>query len=74
MASPLISVINRSGTRVRSAPIKLALTATTADSAAVPGEISVLLTRDDEIQELTDAAIRKIDAALGSKQDEIMQV
>jgi ribosome recycling factor len=28
----------------------------------------------DEIQELTDAAIRRIDAALGSKQDEIMQV
>ena len=27
----------------------------------------------DEIQELTDAAIRKIDAALNSKQDEIMQ-
>jgi ribosome recycling factor len=28
----------------------------------------------DEIQELTDAAIRKIDAALNSKQEEIMQV
>ncbi|MFO1140872.1 MAG: ribosome recycling factor [Amaricoccus sp.] len=28
----------------------------------------------DEIQELTDASIRKIDAALNSKQDEIMQV
>jgi ribosome recycling factor len=28
----------------------------------------------DEIQELTDAAIKKIDAALGSKQEEIMQV
>ena len=28
----------------------------------------------DEIQELTDAAIKKIDAALGNKQDEIMQV
>jgi ribosome recycling factor len=28
----------------------------------------------DEIQELTDAAIRKIDAALSAKQDEIMQV
>ena len=27
----------------------------------------------DEIQELTDAAIRKIDAALNSKQEEIMQ-
>ena len=28
----------------------------------------------DEIQELTDAAIAKVDAALGSKQDEIMQI
>ncbi len=28
----------------------------------------------DEIQELTDAAIRKIDAALTTKQDEIMQI
>ncbi len=28
----------------------------------------------DEIQELTDAAIRKIDAALDAKQDEIMQI
>ncbi|MFT3974521.1 MAG: ribosome recycling factor [Amaricoccus sp.] len=28
----------------------------------------------DEIQELTDAAIKKIDGALGAKQDEIMQV
>ena len=28
----------------------------------------------DEIQSLTDAAIKKIDAALNSKQDEIMQV
>ena len=28
----------------------------------------------DEIQELTDAAIRKIDAALTSKQEEIMQI
>ncbi len=28
----------------------------------------------DEIQELTDAAIRKIDAALHAKQDEIMQI
>ena len=28
----------------------------------------------DEIQELTDAAIRKIDAALNSKQEEIMQI
>ncbi len=28
----------------------------------------------DEIQELTDAAIRKIDAALDVKQDEIMQI
>ena len=28
----------------------------------------------DEIQELTDAAIKKIDAALHTKQDEIMQV
>ena len=28
----------------------------------------------DEIQELTDAAIRKIDAALATKQDEIMQI
>ena len=27
----------------------------------------------DEIQELTDAAIRKVDAALSTKQDEIMQ-
>ena len=28
----------------------------------------------DEIQELTDAAIKKIDAALHAKQDEIMQI
>jgi ribosome recycling factor len=28
----------------------------------------------DEVQELTDAAIAKIDAALAAKQDEIMQV
>jgi ribosome recycling factor len=28
----------------------------------------------DEIQELTDAAIKKIDAALDAKQQEIMQV
>ncbi len=28
----------------------------------------------DEIQEVTDAAIRKIDAALDAKQDEIMQI
>ncbi|MBP7001596.1 ribosome recycling factor [Amaricoccus sp.] len=28
----------------------------------------------DEIQELTDAAIRKVDAALSAKQDEIMQI
>ncbi|MBP7241688.1 ribosome recycling factor [Amaricoccus sp.] len=28
----------------------------------------------DEVQELTDAAIRKIDAALAHKQDEIMQI
>ena len=28
----------------------------------------------DEIQSLTDAAIKKIDAALESKQEEIMQV
>lgn len=28
----------------------------------------------DEIQELTDAAIKKIDSALGTKQEEIMQV
>ncbi len=28
----------------------------------------------DEIQELTDAAVKRIDAALSSKQDEIMQV
>jgi len=28
----------------------------------------------DEVQELTDAAIKRIDAALNSKQDEIMQV
>jgi ribosome recycling factor len=28
----------------------------------------------DEIQELTDAAIRRIDAGLGSKQEEIMQI
>jgi ribosome recycling factor len=28
----------------------------------------------DEIQELTDASIRKIDAALNSKQEEIMQI
>jgi ribosome recycling factor len=28
----------------------------------------------DEIQELTDAAIKKIDAALSGKQDEIMQI
>ena len=28
----------------------------------------------DEIQHLTDAAIKKVDAALHSKQDEIMQI
>ena len=28
----------------------------------------------DEIQELTDAAIKKIDAALRAKQEEIMQI
>ena len=28
----------------------------------------------DEIQELTDASIRKVDAALTTKQDEIMQI
>jgi ribosome recycling factor len=28
----------------------------------------------DEVQELTDAAIGRVDAALTSKQDEIMQI
>ncbi len=47
-----ISIVNRSGRRAPSATIRRALQAALAQHSARPGEVSILLTDDQEIQDL----------------------